>query len=78
MSLGVLFVANLFLSLNLVRLRRRTAASGSFSAQVKFPLFGDQVAELVLLASPPRHRLRTWKRRKRVIEGLRELTSRFR
>ena len=50
MSLGVLFVANLFLSLNLVRLRRRTAASGSFSAQVKFPLFGDQVAELVLLA----------------------------
>ena len=32
MSLGVLFMANLFLSLNFVRLGRRTAASGLFSA----------------------------------------------
>ena len=32
MSLGVLFIANLFLSLNFFRLGRRTAVSGSFSA----------------------------------------------
>ena len=32
MSLGVLFIANLFLSLNFVRLGRRMAPSGSFSA----------------------------------------------